>query len=182
MDNVPAGPGQLKHEQLKHGQAEHGQPEQEQAEHGQGAHGQDHDVADLFLRAARRMRRHQSEKLAPLGLTPAQARALRVVVGGGPLRMVDLADRLGIVPRSVTTLVDALESAGLVTRAPDPANRRSLLVEATEEGRAVRERMAGMRREAVREVLAPLSAEQRESLRELLTVIDAAAPRHRRGC
>lgn len=131
------------------------------------------ELADLFLRASRRMRRHQVERLAPLGLTPAQARALRVIVGdGAPLRMVDLADRLGIVPRSVTTLVDALESAGLVTRTPDPANRRSLLVLPTERGRATRERMAAARLEAVEELLAPLSAEQRETLRELLTVID----------
>jgi DNA-binding MarR family transcriptional regulator len=131
------------------------------------------ELADLFLRASRRMRRSQAERLAPLGLTPAQARALRVIMGdGAPLRMVDLADRLGVVPRSVTTLVDALESAGLVTRTPDPTNRRSLLVLPTEKGRATRAQMAAARREAVAELLAPLSAEQRETLRELLTVID----------
>ncbi|MFD0683502.1 MarR family winged helix-turn-helix transcriptional regulator [Actinomadura fibrosa] len=133
----------------------------------------DDDLADLFLRAAKRMRHQQSERLAPFGLTPSQARALRVIVGAdGPLRMVELADRLGVVPRSVTTLVDALEASGLVTRTPDPANRRSLLVQPTGEGRAVRERLHGIRREAAREVLAPLSAEQRETLRELLAVID----------
>jgi DNA-binding MarR family transcriptional regulator len=132
------------------------------------------ELADLFLRASRRIRRNQTERLAPLGLTPAQARALRVIVGDGePLRMVDLADRLDVVPRSVTTLVDALESAGLVTRTPDPTNRRSLLVLPTEQGRATRAEMAAARREAVAELLAPLSAEQRETLRELLTVIDA---------
>jgi DNA-binding MarR family transcriptional regulator len=132
------------------------------------------ELADLFLRAARRMRRNQAERLAPLGLTLAQARALRLIVGGGaPLRMVDLADRLGVVPRSVTTLVDALEAAGLVTRTPDPANRRSLLVVPTDKGRATRDRMAAVRRAAVAELLAPLSAEQRETLCELLTVIDA---------
>ncbi|MQY06669.1 MarR family winged helix-turn-helix transcriptional regulator [Actinomadura macrotermitis] len=132
------------------------------------------DLADLFVRAAKRIRRAQTERLAPLGLTPAQARVLRLVVGGGPLRMVDLADRLQVVPRSVTTLVDALEEAGLVTRTPDPANRRSLLVEPTERGRAVRAEMAGIRRQAAEEVLAPLTAEQREVLRGLLTVIDDA--------
>ncbi|TDD88856.1 MarR family winged helix-turn-helix transcriptional regulator [Actinomadura rubrisoli] len=136
----------------------------------------ENELADLFLRAARRIRRHQSEKLAPLGLTPAQARALRVIVGaGGPLRMGDLAQRLGVVPRSVTTIVDALEASGLVTRTPDPASRRSLLVQPTDAGRAVRGRMAGIRREAAQEVLAPLSPEQRELLRELLTVVDDAA-------
>ncbi|WP_206681142.1 MarR family winged helix-turn-helix transcriptional regulator [Actinomadura sp. J1-007] len=92
----------------------------------------DPELPDLFLRAAKRIRRRQSRELAPLGLTPAQSRALRVIVGSRvPLRMVDLAGQLDIVPRSATSIVDALESAGLVTRAPDPANRRSLLVQPT---------------------------------------------------
>ncbi|MDL4777810.1 MULTISPECIES: MarR family winged helix-turn-helix transcriptional regulator [Thermomonosporaceae] len=146
----------------------------------------DDELADLFLRAARRMRGRQVEHLAPLGLTPAQARALRVIVrADAPPRMAELATLLGVVPRSVTTLVDALEEAGLVTRTPDPANRRSTLVVPTAEGRAIRARMASVRREVAEEVLAPLSAGQRETLRELLAVIDTAAPcgpsRRRRG-
>ncbi|MFI6515051.1 MarR family winged helix-turn-helix transcriptional regulator [Spirillospora sp. NPDC050679] len=134
------------------------------------------ELADLLLRAARRMRRHQTDRLAPLGLTPAQARALRVITGHAPLRMVDLADRLDIVPRSATTLVDALEEAGLVARRPDPANRRSLLVEPTEAGLEARARMSAVRREAAEELFAPLTAEQREALLGLLGVLDAAAP------
>lgn len=118
----------------------------------------DDELADLFLRAARRMRGRQVEHLAPLGLTPAQARALRVIVrADAPPRMAELATLLGVVPRSVTTLVDALEEAGLVTRTPDPANRRSTLVVPTAEGRAIRARMASVRREVAEEVLAPLS-------------------------
>ena len=51
-----------------------------------------------------------------------------------PLRMSDLADRLGIVPRSATTVVDALESAGLATRATDPANHAAALHMVTMQG------------------------------------------------
>ncbi|WP_067484918.1 MarR family winged helix-turn-helix transcriptional regulator [Actinomadura hibisca] len=136
------------------------------------------ELADLLLRAARRMRRHQIDSLAPLGLTPAQARALRVIIRYAPLRMVDLAARLDIVPRSATTLVDALEEAGLVARRPDPANRRSLLVEPTGAGLDARARMSAVRREAAEELFAPLSAEQRETLHGLLAVLDDAEPPH----
>ena len=74
-------------------------------------------LADLFQRLMRRLRRAQAERLAPLGLTPAQERALRTITRSEePLRMTELADQLGIVPRSVTTVVDALEQAGLVRR------------------------------------------------------------------
>src|ERR1700691_3054950 len=66
------------------------------------------------------------EGLAPLGLTPAQERALRLIARGEePPRMTELADRLGIVPRSLTTVIDALEKAGLVRREIGPRHRRA---------------------------------------------------------
>ncbi|MEU7220226.1 MarR family winged helix-turn-helix transcriptional regulator [Nocardia iowensis] len=134
------------------------------------------DLPELFLRAAKRIRRNQVARLAPLGLTPAQARALRIVGHQQePLRMTALADRLGIVPRSATTVVDALAGAGLVTRAPDPDNRRATLVTPTEAGRAALARMSDARREAAEELFATLSAEQRETLRDLLATLDSAA-------
>ena len=79
-------------------------------------------LADLLQRLMRRLRRAQAERLAPLGLTPAQERALRVISRSEePLRMTELADRLGIVPRSVTTVIDALEQAGLGPPGSRPA-------------------------------------------------------------
>ena len=86
-------------------------------------------------RLTKRLRRAQAERLAPLGLTPAQERALRMIARSEePLRMTELADRLGIVPRSVTTVVDALEEAGLVRREIDPRNRRAILLHLTDRG------------------------------------------------
>jgi DNA-binding MarR family transcriptional regulator len=123
------------------------------------------------------MRRAYIERLEPLGLTPSRERALRAIAHADqPLRMVQLAERLGVVPRSVTPVVDALEGAGLVTRAVDPANRRSTLVRLTEVGR---ERLAAIRearREASDELFAVLSAEQRAELRDLLLAVDAGRP------
>ena len=59
-------------------------------------------LADLLQRQTRRLRRAQAQRLAPLGLTPAQERALRIITRSEePLRMTELADHLGIVPRSV---------------------------------------------------------------------------------
>ncbi|WP_405165178.1 MarR family transcriptional regulator [Nocardia sp. NBC_01499] len=135
----------------------------------------DTDLPELFLRAAKRIRRNQVGRLAPLGLTPAQARALRIIGHQQePPRMTALADRLGIVPRSATTVVDALAAAGLVTRAPDPANRRATLVSLTESGLATLARMADARREAAEELFATLSPDQRETLRDLLATLDSA--------
>ena len=119
------------------------------------------------------MRRAQAERLAPLGLTPAQERALRIMARGEePLRMTELADRLGIVPRSLTTVIDALEQAGLVRREVDPSNRRAILLHLTERGSAVRDDMREARRRAAEELFAPLSGDDRKTLAELLTLLD----------
>jgi DNA-binding MarR family transcriptional regulator len=91
--------------------------------------------------------------------------------------MTDLAERLGIVPRSVTTVVDALESAGLVRRETDPANRRAILLHLTEHGTSVRDEMREARRQAAEELFAPLSAEDRKTLGDLLAALDSDAGR-----
>ena len=130
-------------------------------------------LADLFQRLMRRLRRAQAERLAPLGLTPAQERALRTITRSEePLRMTELADQLGIVPRSVTTVVDALEQAGLVRREVDPHNRRAIRLHLTDRGLAVRDDMREARRRAAEDLFAPLTAGDREALGELLGQLD----------
>lgn len=131
-------------------------------------------LADLLHRLTKRLRGAQAQRLAPLGLTPAQERALRLITRGDePPRMTELADRLGIVPRSLTTVVDALEEAGLVRRQVDPRNRRAILLHLTDRGAAVRDDLREARRRAAEDLFAPLSAGDRETLAELLARLDA---------
>jgi len=130
-------------------------------------------LADLLQRLMKRLRRAQAQRLAPLGLTPAQERALRMITRSEePLRMTELADQLGIVPRSVTTVVDALEQAGLVRREIDPHNRRAIRLHLTDRGLAVRDDMREARRRAAEDLFAPLTAGDREALGELLGQLD----------
>ncbi|MEW2091517.1 MarR family transcriptional regulator [Streptomyces sp. NPDC006682] len=139
-------------------------------------------LAEQLLRLTRRLQRIQSRQLEPIGITPAQFRLLRTTAhyeGGAP-RMADLAERLDVVPRAVTTLVDGLEASGRVRRAPDPTNRRVVRVEITEEGRAVLRSMRAARKAAAEEILAPLTAEQREVLGGLLTALVDGMPERRR--
>jgi len=134
-------------------------------------------LADLLHRLMRRLRRSQAERLAPLGLTPAQERALRIISRSDePLRMTELADRLGIVPRSLTTVVDALEEAGLVRREIDPSNRRAILLRLTGQGTAVRDELREARRHAAEDLFAPLPDDDRELLVNLLTRLDTPEP------
>ncbi|MFJ6479358.1 MULTISPECIES: MarR family winged helix-turn-helix transcriptional regulator [unclassified Streptomyces] len=138
-------------------------------------------LAEQLLRLTRRLHRIQKRHMVPLGITPAQSRLLRLVShyeGEQAPRMADLAARLEVVPRAVTTLVDGLEAAGCVRRAPDPANRRVIRIELTDTGRATLRRLRNARTDAAEEILAPLTADQREVLGGLLAALsDAPAER-----
>jgi DNA-binding MarR family transcriptional regulator len=130
-------------------------------------------LADLLQRLTRRLRRAHAERLVPFGLTPAQERALRMITRSDePLRMTDLADHLGIVPRSLTTVIDALEEAGLVRREIDPHNRRAIRLHLTERGLSVRDDMREARRRAAEDLFAPLAPDDRKTLGELLSLLD----------
>ncbi|MGI5341385.1 MarR family transcriptional regulator [Streptomyces sp. CA-181903] len=126
-------------------------------------------LPEQLLRLTRRLNRAQKRYLDPVGITPAQSRLLRSVAHcEEPPRMADLAERLEVVPRAVTTLVDALEANGAVRRVPDPSNRRVIRIELTEQGRETLRAMREARRAAVEEILSPLTAEQRDLLGGLL--------------
>jgi DNA-binding MarR family transcriptional regulator len=131
-------------------------------------------LGELFLRVSKRMRAMQIERFAPFGLTPAQVRVLSLIARSQtPPRMTELADQLGVVPRAVTPLVDALERADLVRRRVDPGNRRSTLLDLTEHGAAVRQALRAERARAAEDLFARLTLGQRATLLELLETVAA---------
>src|SRR4051812_14092395 len=92
-------------------------------------------LGDLLMRAARTLRRRFGEVLTPWELSPHQARALRVVSSRDGVRLSELAEALRIAPRSATEVADGLQERGLVERAPDPTDRRAVVLTATAAGR-----------------------------------------------
>ncbi|NEA38746.1 MarR family transcriptional regulator [Streptomyces sp. SID11385] len=139
-------------------------------------------LAEQLLRLNRRLHRLQRHQFGPLGITPAQSRLLRAVtVFPEPPRMADLAARLDVVPRAITTLVDALEASHRVRRVPDPGNRRVTRIELTDEGRETLEALRRARREAAQEVLSPLDPGQRAQLGGLLELLVSGGPGEAHG-
>jgi DNA-binding MarR family transcriptional regulator len=130
------------------------------------------ELAELLSHSARRLHRGSTAQLAPLGITNAQARVLRIVASAGqPLRMAEIAARLDVVPRSVTTMVDGVETAGLIVRSADPADRRSVLVSLTAQGQALLERLESARRSTAEDIFGRLAAEERSDLARLLDAL-----------
>jgi DNA-binding MarR family transcriptional regulator len=77
--------------------------------------------------------------LRPYELTFARYEALVLLTfsRAGSLPLGKMGERLQVHPTSVTSIVDRLESAGLVVRRRRPDDRRGVLAEITPAGRAV---------------------------------------------
>jgi DNA-binding MarR family transcriptional regulator len=77
--------------------------------------------------------------LRPHGLTFARYEALVLLVfsSRGSLPLGKMGERLQVHPTSVTSIVRRLEAAGLVRRRPHPDDRRTVLAEITDAGRAL---------------------------------------------
>ncbi len=137
-------------------------------------------LTELVTRASWRVRRGTAKELEPIGITYAQARVLRIVASAPePLRMADLADQLDVVPRSATSMIDALESVGLVERQPDTSDRRSIRLTVTGAGRELMNRMQALRVAQGEELFGRLTAaEQREMTRMLERLLDEVPKEH----
>jgi DNA-binding MarR family transcriptional regulator len=81
-------------------------------------------------RTARRLRQESGT-----GLSPSLTAALVTVERHGPLTPSELAARERVQRPTITRVVYRLEELGLVSRAADPADRRSALITITLAGR-----------------------------------------------
>jgi DNA-binding MarR family transcriptional regulator len=135
------------------------------------------ELAELFRRTAGRLHRGTREALAPLGLSGSQARLVRLLADG-PLRMSVIAERLSVVARTVTDVVDGAEVAGVVARRADEEDRRSIFVELTPAGRRLLDRLDAARSQSAARVFGVLTEPQRDQLLVLLNAI-CAADEHR---
>ena len=101
----------------------------------------------------------------PMGLSLAKMGALHTLVEADePIPLGQLAERLCCVKSNVTQLVDRLEADRLVRRVPDPADRRSVRAEVTEEGRARFAAAVRARQAAEAELLAGFADAELEQL------------------
>jgi DNA-binding MarR family transcriptional regulator len=134
------------------------------------------ELAELFRRTARRLHRGTREALAPLGLSGSQARLVRLLAHG-PLRMSVIAERLAVVARTVTDVVDGAEVAGLVARRDDPTDRRSTLVELTPPGRRLLDQLDTARSQSAARVFGVLTEAERGQMLALLHEVGASDER-----
>ena len=94
----------------------------------------------LFV-ANRELERRAHDALVAAGITDITMAQARVAARIGPdgSRVSDLAEQARVAKQSAAFLIEQLEAAGYVERAPDPTDRRARLVRLTSRARRVAE-------------------------------------------
>jgi DNA-binding MarR family transcriptional regulator len=108
------------------------------------------------------------QRLAPLGLEPHHARALRYIGSADGLSQQALANSLGLARSRVVVLVDELEERNLAKRQPSPSDRRAYALRLTARGGKLLQQVIGASCEHEDDLCAPLSADERAQLTGLL--------------
>jgi DNA-binding MarR family transcriptional regulator len=101
-------------------------------------------------------------------MTATQRIALVELGEEGPLRLNDLARRMGTSTPTASRSVDTLEALGLVTRAPESGDRRALSIDVSSRGRDLLDDRLRRAARAFRPAAATLSAAERAELVALL--------------
>lgn len=102
------------------------------------------------------------------GITPAQVVYLDHLSRNPMSRLGDLADALHYKPASVSAMVSALESKGLVSKDQGQDDGRALSLSLTKKGHKVVTELSNSRNERLSEILENLDEDEKESLLRLL--------------
>lgn len=114
---------------------------------------------------------------ATFGIKQVVATALFTIDGADrPLTPSEIGERMIIPSATMTATLDTLERLGWVHRLPNPEDRRSLLIEITEAGRAAADQMLPGIRQLELRAMSVLDEDERRQLLGLLgRVLDEMA-------
>ncbi|MFI1203399.1 MarR family winged helix-turn-helix transcriptional regulator [Streptomyces sp. NPDC020883] len=129
----------------------------------------------LLGRAAARGHRLVAEALAAEGMRMTHHAVLSAVAELGPVSQAELGRTVGIDPKDIVAIVNDLQNDGLVTRTPDPKDRRKNAIGISADGNRRLRRTERLGDAANAELTAALSDDERTQLIALLNRIVAPA-------
>ncbi|MFJ2772937.1 MarR family winged helix-turn-helix transcriptional regulator [Streptomyces sp. NPDC087300] len=138
-------------------------------------------VSLAVSRVARLHRAAAGKLLKGLGLYPGQEFVMMHLWEAGAVRQSELIRAVDLDPSTVTKMLQRLEQAGHVRRRPDPADRRAVLVEATEASCGLLAQVEGAWGQLEERTLAGLDGSERAELTRLLGKVEVALDLPGRG-
>lgn len=95
----------------------------------------DRVLLDLLVHMSLRLRLRGVDLESLTGLFGRELDLVALLTASGPTSVKSLVADLGVPRSTMTAIVDRLQERGLVTRLPNPQDRRSVILEATSEAR-----------------------------------------------
>jgi len=106
------------------------------------------------------------------GIPQPAATALAVIDGANePLTPSQVSDRVLVASATMTATLDLLEHRGWIRRIPNPADRRSTLIEITPDGRAAADQLLPGIRAIEKSILSALTPGERAQLLDMIAKI-----------
>ena len=131
-----------------------------------------HTRLDYLLKhVALRLDELHTQTLAPSDVDARELGVLLALAGHEPGSQHQAPQRLGVDRTTMVAVPDVLEGKGLVTRTPDPADRRRNVIGLTERGTQTVHDAVQASEEAERRLLAPLGSRRQQPFREALAVL-----------
>ena len=135
------------------------------------------ELAGELRLAVHRLTRRLRQENPPDDLTLSQISALAVVFREGSLTAGDLAAAEQVRPPSMTRMIAALETSGMVERTTNPADARQVMVSITDRGRSTMETYIQLREQWLTEQLADLSDDELATLKRACDLLVRLAGR-----
>ena len=136
-------------------------------------------VIGRISRLARELEQRLEAVYREHGLEPGWHDVLATLRRTGPpyrLRPTEFASTLMLTSSGTTKRLDRLEQAGLITRAPDPEDRRATLITLTEAGHRLIDAVTEAHLDNERALLGALSADDQRRLADLLRRLRLSLP------
>jgi DNA-binding MarR family transcriptional regulator len=140
---------------------------------GPGAQGVPAELAGRLRLALIELTRRVRTQDWTCGLTPSRFSALAIIADGAPVRIGELAARMGVSTPTVSHIAGALEEQGLISRRHDSHDRRVCLVGISPAGRDLLAELSTRTTGFLADQIVRLPTEQQEALARALPVLEA---------
>lgn len=131
-------------------------------------------LSDLIIEFYEKLSSWEQAVVRDTAITLPQMHTLEILGQQSPLRMKELAAKMGVTTGTLTVGVDRLEKQGLVARIPNETDRRSILVTLTEAGRELYHEHHAHHLHLTRELQSALTPEEAGQLQTILSKLTQA--------
>ncbi|MEQ8585693.1 MAG: MarR family transcriptional regulator [Thalassobaculaceae bacterium] len=125
-------------------------------------------IGHLLRRAHQRATQIFLETFEEAGLTPTQWAALAMLAEEGSASQNALGRMTAMDPATIQGVIRRLEERGLITREPDPDDKRRTTLRLSDDGKTLVREVTALGARVTERTLEPLDAEERRAFLEML--------------